>query len=177
MDLAAIMVNFASEISVVAWRLLWALGVLIGTAYIGGALLRLSRAHSVQGSPPVTIGEITPVLLVGGLMANLSEFINRTWNTFGSGTVSYGPISYEGAADFGKFADAINAVLTLASIAGGVFFMKGVMLLKKASMEGHSSGGSEDTTWRAITHMIFGSVLVQIPDAIDGFRSTFGLFW
>lgn len=177
MDLAAMMVKFASELSGVMWRFLWVLGALIGTLYVGGALLRLVRSHSVQGSPPVTVGEIVPVILVGGLMANLSSFINATWNTFSSGAVNYGPIAYEGAADFGKFADAINAVLTLASIAGGVFFMKGVMLLKKSAMEGHSSGGSEDTTWRALTHMLFGSVLVQIPDAIDAFRSSFGLFW
>ncbi len=177
MDLAQMIVHFANTFSVAMWRFLWVLGALVGTVYVGSSLLRMQRASRLPGQSPVTLGDILPIILIGGVLLNLSGFINATWNSFGAGTVSYGPISYSGAADFGRFADAINAVLTLASVAGGVFFFKGVTLLKKASMDGQSSYGADDSVWRAITHMVGGAMLVQIPDAIEAFRQSFNLYW
>jgi len=177
MDLAQMIIQFAGTFSVAMWRLLWVLGALVGTNYVGMALLRMVRASRFPGQSPVTTGDILPVILIGGCMVNLSRFINATWNTFGHGMVSYGAISYSGASDFGRFADAINAVLTLASLAGGYFFFKGCLLLKKATADGHSSYGADDSAWRAITHMFGGATLVQIPDVIEAFRQSFGLFW
>ena len=177
MDLSQMIVHFANTFSVAMWRFLWVLGALVGTIYVGSSLLRMQRASRLPGLSPVTIGDILPIILIGGLLLNLSRFINATWNSFGAGTVTYGPISYSGAADFGKFAEAINAVLTLASVAGGVFFFRGVLLLKKACIDGQSSHGADDVVWRAITHMVGGAMLVQIPDTIDAFRQSFNLFW
>jgi hypothetical protein len=110
-------------------------------------------------------------------MVNLSVLINATWNSMGTGTISYGPISYDGAADFGVFAAAINAVLTLASIAGGYFFFRGVLLLRRATVAGHSSHGADDLVWRAVTHMLGGACLVQVTKVIDAARTTLGLVW
>ncbi|AXQ51000.1 conjugal transfer protein TraQ (plasmid) [Stenotrophomonas rhizophila] len=177
MDLAQMITQFANTFAVALWRFLWVLGVLVGTVYAGSALIRLQRASRVPGASPVTVGDILPLLIIAGLLANLSRFINAAWTSFGKGTVSYGPIAYSGAAEFGRFADAINAVLTLASVFGGVAFFKGVLLLKKAVMDGQSNQGADDAVWRAITHMIFGSMLVQIPDVIDAAKASFGLVW
>lgn len=177
MDLAQMITHFASDFSVAMWRLLWVMGALLGTLYTGHALLRMQRASRLPGQSPVTIGDILPVLLIGAVLWNLSKFINVTWNSFGSGTVNYGPISYSGAASFGRFADAINAVLTIASVSGGVFFFRGLVILKKASMDGQSSHGADDSVWRAITHMVGGAMLVQIPDVIEAFRQSFHLNW
>jgi hypothetical protein len=177
MDLAQMIVHFASTFSVAMWRLLWVLGALVGTVYVGTSLMRMVRASRLPGSQPVTLGDILPIILIGGVLLNLSGFINAVWTSFGSGSTSYGPISYDGAAAFGRFADAINAVLTLASVAGGGFFFKGVVLLKKACMEGQSSHGADDSVWRAMVHMVGGAGLVQIPQLIDAVRQSFGLFW
>lgn len=177
MDLAQMIIQFAATFSVAMWRLLWVLGALVGTVYVGTSLMRMQRASRFPGQAPVTVGDILPIILIGGLLLNLSRFINATWNSVGTGTVSYGAISYSGAAAFGVFADAINAVLTLASVAGGYFFFKGVVLLKKASTDGHSSHGADDFVWRAMTHMFGGTALVQIADVTDAFRQSFGLFW
>ncbi len=177
MDLSQMIVHFASTFSVAMWRLLWVVAALVGTVYVGAALLRMQRASRFAGQAQVTLGDILPIILIGGLLLNLSRFINATWNSFGTGTVSYGAISYGGAADFGRFAESINAVLTLASVAGGMFFFKGVLLLKKASVDGQSSYGADDSVWRALTHMFGGAALVQIPDVIDAFRQSFNLFW
>lgn len=177
MDISAMLVNFAKEFPVAMWRLLWVLGALVGTLYVGSALLRLSRASRLPGQNPVTVGDILPIILVGALLLNLKVFINSAWNTLASGTISYGPVAYAQAAQFGKFADAINAVLTLASVAGGCYFFKGVTLLKKAAMEGQSAQGADDSVWRALTHMLGGALLVQIADTIERFRQSLQLVW
>lgn len=177
MDIATMVITFAKDVPEALWRLLWVLGMVVGTLYCGCALLRMSRASRLPGQSPITIGDILPVMLVGGLMYNLDGFINATWNSIGTGTVTYGPISYATAADFGKFADAINAVLTIASAAGGCYFFKGVVLLKRATADGHNANGGEDIMWRAMTHMIGGALLVKVADTIHSFRTSLHLFW
>lgn len=177
MDISAMLVNFAKEFPTAMWRLLWLLGALVGTLYVGAALLKMARASRLPGQSTVTTGDIVPVILVGALLLNLRVFINTAWNSMAAGTISYGPVAYAQAAEFGKFADAINAVLTLASVAGGCYFFKGVLLLKRAAVEGQSSQGADDATWRAMTHMLAGSLLVQIADTIERFRQSAHLFW
>lgn len=175
MDISTMLIDLAREVPAALWMLLWALGALVGTLYCGSAIVRMARASRLPGQAPVTVGDIAPVMVVGALMYNLSAFINAAWNTLGTGTVSYGPISYAGAAEFGKFAAAINAVLTLASAAGGCYFFKGLLLLKNATAGGQSGG--EDLVWRAITHMLGGVLIVQIADTIERFRQSLHLFW
>jgi hypothetical protein len=177
MDIATMVITFAKDVPAALWTALWALGMLVGTLYCGNALLRMVRASRLPGQSPVTLGDILPIMIIGGLMYNLSNFIDATWNSMGSGVVSYGPITYATSKDFGKFADAINAVLTIASVAGGCYFFKGVVLLKRATADGQSSNGSEDFVWRAITHMIGGALLVQVADTIERFRQSLHLYW
>ncbi|MBA5690553.1 conjugal transfer protein TraQ [Rugamonas apoptosis] len=177
MDISAMLVNLARDAAAVMWLALWTMGELVGTLYCGNAVLRMSRAARLPGQPPVTMGELVPVMLVGGLMYNLSVFINATWNSMGTGTIAYGPVAYATGATFGRFADAINAVLTLASIAGGYFFFKGVILLKHSVADGQNPQGGEDIVWRALVHMIGGCMLVQIADMIERFRQTMHVVW
>ena len=73
--------------------------------------------------------------------------------------------------------DAVNAVLTLASFAGGCFFFKGLLLMKKAALEGESSQGGDDAIWRGLTHMIFGAALTHVDKVIEAFQATFQLYW
>ncbi|UUZ54105.1 conjugal transfer protein TraQ [Massilia sp. H-1] len=121
--------------------------------------------------------EVIPVIVVGALLLNLRLIINKSWNSMAAGTIDYGPVAYAQAADFGKLSDAINAVLTIVSVAGGCYFFKGLLLLKRAAVEGQSSQGSEDFQWRALTHMIGGCLLIQIADTIERFRQTAHIYW
>lgn len=177
MDISEMLIHFAKEFPVAMWRLLWSLGALVGFLYVGSAILKMARASRLPGQSAVTLGDILPIILVGALLLNLRIFINRTWNSMAAGTIDYGPVAYAQVAEFGKFAAAINAVLTIASVAGGVYFFKGVLLLKRAAVEGQSSQGSEDFVWRALTHMIGGALLVQIADTIERFRQSTHLIW
>lgn len=177
MDLSDMIINFAKDVPKALWALLWVLGTVVGTIYVGTSLLRMARASRLPGQNPVTIGDILPILIIAGIFLNLSIFINKFWNSVATGTITYGPISYANGADFGKFAAAINAALSIASVAGGCYFFKGVLLLKKASMEGQSSQGADDSVWRALTHMMGGTLVVQIAETIERFRQSFHLFW
>jgi hypothetical protein len=177
MDLAKILVNLSDGLTAPLWRLLWVLGALVGTLLIGHVLLKMVKASKFPGQHPLTLGEVVLAALVAALMVNLSGVINAAWNSMGSGTTTYGPISYGGAAPFGQLAPAINAVLTLASISGGYFFFKGLLVLKKATLGGESSHHGDDAVWRAFTHLLGGACLVQIADVIDRFRQTAGLAW
>lgn len=178
MDLTTMLVNLANGITAPLWRLLWVIGALAGMLYAGHVLMKMMRASRFPDQAHViTIGDVVGMLMVAACMVNLSVLINATWNSMGAGTVSFGPISYDGAADFGVFAAAINAVLTLASIAGGYFFFKGVLLLRRATVAGHSSHGADDLVWRAVTHMFGGACLVQVTKVIDAARTTLGLVW
>ncbi len=176
MDLGQMMIKFASDFNVAMWKLLWSLGMLVGLLYVGSALLKMQRASRFPGQNPVSFGDILPVIVVGALMWNLSTFLNTTWNTFGVGATTFGPLSYSGAAAIGgKFEPMINAALTLVSIFGGVFFFKGVLLLKKAS-SGQASQG-DDFVWKALTHMLGGAALVNIPKVLEAAQTSFGIMW
>lgn len=179
MDLASMVIKFASTFSESLWNFLWVLGAFLGVAYIGYSLLKMMRASRLPGTgqPPVTTGDIVIIMIIGALLVNLPQFINAVWNSFGSGQTSYGPVAYASSDDFGKFAPAIDAVLTLAAVAGGCFFLRGIIILKRATIDGHTTHGADDTTFRACTHMIGGAALVQIADVIEAFRQSFGLYW
>ncbi|MBI3903274.1 MAG: conjugal transfer protein TraQ [Nitrosomonadales bacterium] len=177
MDLSQMIVEGANSLVEPMWHFLWVLSTLVGTVYCGFAFLRLIRASRFPGPSQVTFGDILPVLIISGLLANLAVFINSVWNTFGTGTVTYGPISYDGAADFGRLADAINAVLTLASVGGGFYCFRGMLFLKKSCVDGYSTHGSGDYFARAMTHLFGGAALVRIAEMIEAFRQTTHLYW
>lgn len=177
MDLADMIITFAKDFPEAMWKFLWVLGALVGTVYVGTALLRMARASRLPGQSSVTAGDVLPIIIIAGLMLNLSIFINKAWNSLAAGTVTYGPVAYATPTDFGKFADAINAALSIASVAGGFYFFRGLLLLKKASVDGQSSQGADDVVWRALTHMTGGVLIVQIAETIERFRQSFHLFW
>src|SRR4051812_15396221 len=101
MDISAMLISFSKDITAAMWRLLWLLGALVGTLYVGGALLRMSRASRLPGQQPVSTGDILPIILIGAMLLNLRVFINSAWNSLGPGTISYGPVGYAQAAEFG----------------------------------------------------------------------------
>ncbi|WP_122309688.1 conjugal transfer protein TraQ, partial [Pseudomonas amygdali] len=154
MDLASMIIAAANSLTGVMWALLWSLGGLVGFVYAGMVLRRMQLASVEPGRRPISAGGTVMVLIIGALLFNLSGTIGTVWTTFSEGQANYGAISWSGAEQFGKFKEAVNAVLTLASLAGGFFCFKGLLLLKKASIDGESSNGADDLIWRALTHLI-----------------------
>ena len=139
-------------------------------------LLKLVRANTVPGQPQMTVGDVLPVLIIGAMVANYADSLNAAWQTFGTGSLSYGAINYEGASGFGPLAPAVNAVLTLAALFGGFFGLKGLVLIRKAN-NGASSHGAEDYVWKGIGHLFGGAALANIPRMIDAARASLHLVW
>ncbi|KIZ49139.1 conjugal transfer protein TraQ [Pseudomonas oryzihabitans] len=177
MDLASMIIAASNSLVPVFWVLLWSLGGLIGILYSGMALQRMQSASIHPGRRPITLGGTLIVLIIGAAIFNLAKTITIGWNTFADSSVSFGLISYSGADDFGRFKDAVNAVLSLAGVAGGFFSLKGLMCLKKATVDGESSRGSEDVSIKGITHIVAGAALVNVDKMIEAVRQTFHLFW
>lgn len=174
MDISTMLENMSASTSAALWVLLWALGQLVGLVSGGFALHRLVKANSDSNRPPLTLGDIVPLLLIAACMINLSSMINNVWNTFGQGTVSFDAISYDPAAGFGALSTTVNAALTVVAVFGGIFFFKGLLLLKRGAIEGQSSNGAHggDTIGRAITHMIGGAFLINITSILDAFYAS-----
>ncbi|AYN18971.1 MULTISPECIES: conjugal transfer protein TraQ [Pseudomonas] len=177
MDLASMIISAANSLVAALWALLWSLSALAGMVYAGSVLRRMQLATIEPGHRPITLGSTFAVLVIGAALFNMPGMITATWNSYGSGATTYGAISYSGAENFGKFKEAVNAVLTLAAFAGGCFFFKGLLLMKKAVIEGEGSQGADDAVWRGLTHMIFGAALTHVDKVIEAFQATFKLYW
>jgi len=174
-DLASIAANFAQSLRGPFWTLLFAVAALAGTVYAGHVLWKLIRNDALPGRPVVSGGEVLAVLVVAAILINFSGFMGKVSESAGMGPVSYGPIDYPGAQAFGELAPAINAALTLASMGGGVFALRGVFLLKKAVSGGGHAG--EDAGWSALTHIVGGAFLINIVQLIDALRQSTGGLW
>lgn len=169
-------VDFANSFNTSFWRFLWGISALIGFIWAGSALIKMGKASRFPGQSPVTFGDILPLLIIAAVIFNLSGFINNVLTSVGLGTTSYGPLSYSGAAVVGgRFEQMINAALTIAAMFGGVFCIKGVLLLKKAF--GGYQGQGEDFTWKAITHILGGAILVNIPRFLEAAQTSLGIAW
>lgn len=175
MDLATMVINAATSLIGVFWKFLFIFGGTLGVLYMGISLVKMVRTTHFAAQQPVTLMNIIIVAILGALLVNLDTFINIMLETFGITGSDYGSLSYAESGDFGKFAEAINAVLTLATMAGGIFFIRGLIILKRATVDGSAQGA--DDVWRAATHMIGGALLVRNDLFIDAARTTFGLWW
>jgi hypothetical protein len=174
-DLSTIVTNLATGLRGPFWTLLFALAALIGTIYAISVLWKLVQSNSLPGTPPVSNGEVFAVLVIAAFMLNMSGFLGKVSSSLGMGTISYGAIDYPGAASFGQLAPAVNAVLTLAAMGGGLFAFKGILLLKRASSGGGQAG--DDTVWSAATHLIGGVLLINIVQLVDALRQSTGGLW
>ena len=179
MDLSEMVINFANDISDVTWELLFALAMLLGVLTAGFALLKYNRETAIAGnygSHEASPGKLILRLMIAAMLLNIAAMINATSNTLSLGAFEYTAISYAEEGDFGRFADTINAVLTLVQVAGGIFFLIGLRGLYRSTSDAHSSG-TDDTAMRGIVQMLFGCILAQIDIFLDLLRDSLGLYW
>lgn len=177
MDLGSMVVKASTELSNAIWPFLWIVGGLCGFWYCSITVMRIIRGVRLPGAPVITVMEAISLFIAASLMANLSVFINKFWNSFKDGETVYGPLSYSGAAELGQLSVVISSVLTMVSLFGGFYFFKGLLLFASANMKGGSGHGSNDEVWRALGHMLWSSALINIISMIESFRQTFGLVW
>lgn len=163
-ELSDAFINVVKNITDPAWSLIWALGLLVGTLWTANILIRLSKSR-VPGNQPVSTGEFFAVLFVAAMLSHYSGWISSVSNSMGLGDASFGPISYvSSSGDLGRFAEVINAAMTFASLMGGIYGFKGLLLLRKSASGG---GQGKDLVGKAVVHIIFGGLLVRIAEFIS----------
>lgn len=172
LDLGQILINVSASLTRVAWLFLWALAALLGTIYTGSVAMKMFQASKGTGTTQVRLGEIVGGFITAAMVAQLSSLINASLATIGLGMTSFSPIDYADVRTFGKLAAVMNAALTLSSVIGGFMGLKGAILLYQASSSGHAGQGGHDIVWRAMTHLIAGSILVQGGRFIEMGRQT-----
>lgn len=118
------------------------------------------------------------LFLIGGLLLDFDHTTQVVWASFGSGqdgltnlpgggaaaALGYVPV---GSADFSA---AIVAILRFISLFGWYTSLKGFMCWKSAA-EGRQ-GGQEDPVWQGLTHILFGSLLINIADTMAMLKSS-----
>ena len=175
MDLSAALSHLVASIVGPFWKLLFGFAGLLALIYVLQFASRVMRANQHPGhAPPVSMGEGIFVLLLGAALVNMPAAFSRVSNTLSLGAVSYGAIDYPGAANFGKLAPAVNAVLTIAAMAGGAYALRGLIYFKKATSGGQSG---EDLGWKGCTHLFGGIALIQLVQLVEMLRNSTGGLW
>lgn len=176
MDLSQALVNFVQNTVQPFWHLIFALGACLGMWYVLSVGFRLARSHYYQGQQPVGAGEVLLALVFGAVLVNYSNALNHVSASLGMGAISYSALDYPEAQSFGQLAPAINAVLTLASMAGGAFALKGIYLIAQANTGG-GAYASHDVGWKGATHVLAGAALANVVQVIEMLRSSTGGLW
>jgi hypothetical protein len=175
MDLSEALINLVNNLVGPFWRIVFALGACLGIWYTFHVGMKLIKANNLPGQPAVNGGELLVCLVIATCLFHYSGFMQRVAGTMSLGTISYSALDYPGASNFGKLAPAVNAVLTLASMAGGGFAFKGLLLIRRASSGGGHAG--DDLGWKGATHVFGGAALINIVQTIELFRQSAGGLW
>ena len=172
-DLASMLISFTDNVTESAWTLMWALGGLIGVILAGMIVSRFASASSGNpGATHVSMFEVFGILIVSVFLFSYANTLNIMVQTGGFDDATYSAVSYAGAEGMGELTAVVNAALTLTTIFGGVFSFRGWLMVPK-SFKPH--GG--DHIYSAITHIIFGGLLVVIPQVISRFGESMGVAW
>ncbi len=176
MDLGQALVNLVQNIVQPYWSLIFKLGACLGMWYVLDVAFRIAKANHYQGQQPVSMGEVALALVIGAVLANYASAISEVSSSLGMGSVSYAALDYPEAASYGQLAPVVNAVLTLASMAGGAFALKGIVLIGRANTGG-GSYSAHDVGWKGAVHVIAGAFLANIVQFIEMLRHSTGGLW
>ncbi|MEQ1966197.1 conjugal transfer protein TraQ [Xenorhabdus nematophila] len=170
-EFSNVFVNVIENISSPFWEFLWVLGFFIAFIWSANIIWRYWRGNIIPGATVVSIAELLSVMIISSLLANYSSFLNTISHSLGLGDADFSPIAYiDEGGDLGSIASIINSAMTFAALMGGVYGIKGLILLYK-SVNGQSGSG-QDFVWKSVVHIVFGGLLVQISNFISAAANT-----
>lgn len=174
MDLTTIVINLAQAF-VELQSLAGGIAFGIGLYFVYVAVSKAIKATRTPGGTETAPAVIFTTLIVGALILDFSGAMSGVFSSMsGEDGRGYGLISYPGASAAGRFAPALNAVLTIMSTFGWWYALKGWTMFKRAS-EGGGGGGAEDYAWKGMIHVLGGAALINIAVTIEAFKETLGL--
>lgn len=167
--------NFVQNISTPIIMMMSALAVIFGAAMIFYNMVKLSKFGTDAKSNTLT--PIIGSLIIGAMLMALGQTMDVSLNTlFGGnithgGKVAYTTIAYEpsGSFDMKRFNRAMEAVFIFLYIIGSLSFIRGFFILRNAL-----EGSGQATKGQAFTHIIGGTLLVNMPNFIRVLETTIG---
>lgn len=176
-DLMSMVVSAAENLQTAFWLMLWSLSGLVGLIFGAKTIYAWFKDTQQPGPPMVGNGAKFSIFLIGVFLANLPYLINTTTETLGLSARGFSPIAYASTERYGLLAQGIDAVLTLATMFGGWFAFKGLLLMRSASEQSGRGQYAGDSVSRGLGHLFAGALLVQITGVLDAAAETVNLAW
>lgn len=176
-DLMSMVVSAANNLQTAFWIMLWSIAGLTGLYFGAKTIYAWFKDTQQPGPPQVSNGAKISVFFIGVFLANLPFFIDTTSESIGLTARGYSPISYASTERYGLLAQGIDAVLTLATMFGGWFALKGLLLLRSASEQSGRGQHAGDSVSKGLGHIVAGALLVQIPGVLEAAAETVNLAW
>lgn len=145
------------------------------TMGVVGMIGLLARTRSQRA--PLAPGKFFIGLFACAAMVSLPAIINASGAQFGFRSTSFDAIAYVEPSSFGMAANAANAVLTLARLAGAGFVLSGLDMFRRSELEGHTALSSSESVRAATVKVFAGTALVFIPQVLDALRKTIDLLF
>jgi hypothetical protein len=169
------LVNFVTNIKGPIMSLISVMCAVLGTALIFWNMVRLSKFGADAKSNTLT--PILGNLAIGALLVAVGQTLDVSLGTlFGEGTAQdsltqYSTIAYSpgGSFDTTKFDNAMKAVFVFLYIIGALSFVRGFFILRN-----FLDGQGQATKGQAFTHIIAGTLLVNMPAFIQVIERTMG---
>ncbi len=169
--------NFVNNITPGILALISGMAVIFGIVMIFYNMIKLSKF----GSDAKT-NSLTPIigsLIIGSLLVAVGQSMDISLTTlFGDGntisdikTQRYTGLAYVpgGSFDMDRFNNAMSAVFTFLRIVGSLAFVRGFFVMKNAL-----EGAGQATKGQAYTHIIGGTLLVNMPVFIKYIEQSVG---
>ncbi len=164
--------NFVNNIFQPLVALVSILAIIVGAFMIFYNMVKLSKLGS--DGKAQTLTPIITALAVGAVLMALGQTLNTSLNTlFGTDTITkYSSIAYApgGSFDLTRFNRAMTAVFAFLYVIGLISFVRGFLILKNAV-----EGSGQQTKGQAFTHIIGGTLLVNMPGFIHVIEKTTGV--
>jgi len=152
--------------------------IMTGFGYIAGVILimigisRLLKTEQEGPRGPTGFGTVMTFLVAGVLLSFNSVLGAAVGSIFGGGATNNATLAYTtGLPDGGAHANAvIGAVLAFVAIVGWISFIRGFFI-----MRGVAEGNSQASAMAGITHILGGSVAVNLGGFIKAVQSTLGI--
>jgi hypothetical protein len=177
-DLLTAITNLSGQLDSILVLLKY-LAYALGLAYIGQAIMKGLRASSGTGmmGPDQSSKGWFGTFLVAGLLLDMDHTTGVVFSSFSGGSSLTGLPGGGAAAALGyvpvggaDFSAAIVAVLRVVSLLGWYTTLRGFMCWKAAAEGGQH--GQDDPAWQGATHILFGSLLINITETMAMVRSS-----
>lgn len=174
MDAIQILVQVADGLKTSGIRLILALGFMFG---LGGCIFTLfSVAQRARSGKPASGLKALVSVCLGGALISLQQMMNKAAHTLNFGDVSFDAIAY--APDsMGQAKLAIDAVLTLLSAVGVLFFFMGVSRIRRSQVDGHTGLSAREDVSAGMVMLICGILLACNPQLLNALQNTLHLSW